>query len=707
MHLFFEDDGGFKAGTVLETLGAPEPTAFQVELPTGRRSKVKASHVLFKFAEPSPEDLLAQADAIARDIDVAFLHEVAPEDEFDAAALGAEYFGATPSPAQLAALLSCVHGAPMYFRRRGKGRYKPAPAAELTAALAGLERKRLAAEQQAALVEQLKQGVVPVEWRETPPGVPPRWLPRAAWLLFKPDKNSLEWKALDQAARESHTTPARLLLNAGAFVDARELHRAQFLVEWFPKGPHADIALPKAADAKLPLSDVRAFSIDDSETTEIDDAFSVRFIDENRVRVGVHIAAPGLSATPGDALDVLARKRMSTVYMPGEKITMLPDAIVNAYTLVEGGARPAVSLYADVDLASGECVASESRIERVPIEANLRHDVLDAVINEETLADTTTTFPFKAELQVLWRAAQFLSAQRERVRGKPEPRNRADFSFRVETIDGEERVRIEQRRRDAPLDRLVAEWMIFVNSAWGRRLDDAGVPCIYRTQTQWARPGSKQSSVRMTTVPAAHIGIGVTHYAWSSSPLRRYIDLVNQWQLLAVLRLQRPPFEKGSADLFAIIGAFDAAYAAYGDVQSRMERYWCLRWLAQEGAIGSGRRFTAMVLREERVRFAELPLVAPLAGIGHLAPGTKVEVDVLAVDDIDLTVECRLAVVHAEPVEAGESEDDTADGVGDESASVVDPERPAAPETEPLAEIPAPVDAASVHNATSTASGAR
>ena len=327
------------------------------------------------------------------------------------------------------------------------------------------------------------------------------------------------------------------------------------------------------------------------------------------------------------------------------------------------------------DLATGECLATRTTIERVPMAANLRHDQLDAVVTEASLADPQAEFPFKRELQTLWQLTAHLSAQREQVRGKPEPRNRTDYTFRIETVDGVERVRIEQRRRDAPLDRIVAEWMIFANSTWGRALSDAGIPGIYRTQTQFARPGARQSSVRMTTAPAAHIGLGVTHYAWSSSPLRRYVDLVNQWQLIAAVRRAddptvHPPFEKNSAELFAIIGAFDAAYSAYAEVQGNLERYWSLRWLAQEGLVGTGAHLPAVVLRNEAVRLSNVPIAARLGGIAHLAPGTHVEVDVLAIDEIDLSLELRLAAVHAEEAIEEEAIDEEAvDEAGNDDAA--------------------------------------
>ncbi|WP_085315110.1 RNB domain-containing ribonuclease [Derxia lacustris] len=665
MQVLFEEDGGFKAGAVLDAHGA-DATNYQVEMASGRRVKIKAANVVLKFDAPPADELLPAAQAMADEIDLDFLWEVAPQDEFDVAALGAEYFGGKLSPVQFAALLLRVHTAPMYFRRKGKGRYRPAPENELKAALASQEKKRIAAEKQAELARELIEGRLPPGWAAEP-GQDPA-LARAAFLLFKPDKNGMEWKALDAAAHDSHQQPEKLLLKAGAFASVKDLHRGRFLVEWFPRGTgFGNFELPTAAvdaAASLPVADVQAFSIDDSQTTEIDDALSVQWLAGGTVRVGVHIAAPGLAIRPGDALDAIARKRLSTVYTPGEKITMLPDALVQVFTLGEGTARPALSIYGDFDPESGECLATRTVVERVPIAANLRHDQLDALITEQTLVDDDTEFPFKRELRMLARLGDRLASDREQIRGKPEPRNRTDFNFRVVVgDDGAERIVIDQRKRDAPLDRIVAEWMIFANSNWGRLLDEAGVPGIYRVQTHWARPGARQSAVRMQTHAAQHIGIGVKHYAWSSSPLRRYVDLVNQWQILAVARGEPVPFPKNSAELFAIIGAFDAAYAAYASVQSALERYWCLRWLAQEGCIGGGKRLDAVVLRNENVRLAALPLVLSLAGIGHLPPGTRVEVDVIAVDEAALTVEGRLAAVHEEaaPADVEALEDDLPD----------------------------------------------
>jgi exoribonuclease II len=138
MHVFFEDDGAFKAGSVL----VDNDTSLQVEAASGKRLKIKAANVLLRFADPSPSALLAEAHALAAALDPNFLWEVSGNGEFSFNDLAIDYYGRLPRPAESAALALCLHASPMHFYKKGKGRYKGAPADALKAALAGVERKR-------------------------------------------------------------------------------------------------------------------------------------------------------------------------------------------------------------------------------------------------------------------------------------------------------------------------------------------------------------------------------------------------------------------------------------------------------------------------------------------------------------------------------------------------------------------------------------
>lgn len=633
MFVLFEDAGKFLAGRVLSETDA----SAQVELESGKRVKVKAAHVLLRFEKPQPAELLREAQQVAEGIELDLAWEFAPEEEFGFADLAREYFSAQAGLAQQAAALLRLFEAPHYFRRAGKGRFRKAPAEIVQQALAAIEKKKQVQAQIEAWAAELGAGSCPPAIRE-----------QLYRILFKPDKNAPEYKAVVEASRNTHTAPLALLQKAGAITSPYQFHWKRFLLEYFPKGTgFPPLAAPAIKD-ELPLAPVQAFSVDDSSTTEIDDALSVQGLGGDTITVGIHIAAPALAIATGTPLDQLARQRLSTVYMPGHKITMLPDDVVQAYTLLEGRDCPAVSLYVQFDAATLAVRSSETRLERVPVAVNLRHDQLDAHLTEGWLEDAALVADdvpapaarFRAELSFLFRLAKHLKAQREVARGKPESFSRPDYNFRVPDAGedgpaGDEAVEITVRRRGAPLDLMVSEAMILANSTWGQWLSDIGVPGIYRSQASLA-PGVK---VRMGTKAAPHAGLGVKCYAWSTSPLRRYTDLVNQWQIIAAARHGRTaalaaPFKPKDAELFSIISAFDAAYAAYNGHQAGMERFWTLRYILQQGI----RELEATVFKEGLARADTLPLVLPVLGAADLPRGSRVRLKLGEIDLITLDV---------------------------------------------------------------------
>lgn len=632
MNLLFDDDGNFKTGTVLSATDS----SLQVETASGKRTKVRASHVLLRFEAPAPSAMLAQAQQQAEQIDIDFLWECAPQQEFGFEVMAREYFGHAPSAVEAAAILLRLHGAPVYFHRKGRGRFRPAPPETVKQALAALERRRRQEAQKQLLVEQLKAG-------ELPPAI----AALGVALLVKPDKNGIEYKALEQAASELQLSPLRLLLARGAIASPYRWHRDSFLALIFPGGTGFADDLPRPAPpGDLPLAPAAAFSIDDSATTEIDDAFSAQFLD-GRVRVGIHIAAPAIAIARGDALDQVARNRLSTVYAPGLKITMLPEPWVAAFSLTAGRDASVLSLYVDIERDSLRVLGCETRLERIRIDSNLRHDLLDEQVTEVHVAAGTLDVPHGRELLVLWHFARSLLAAREQTRGKPEPVGRIDYTFVLDGEDERARVTVRPRRRGAPLDLIVAELMILANSHWGGWLAELKRAGVYRSQSL-DRVGGRwlPGRVRMSTSPAPHQGLGVAQYSWCTSPLRRYVDLVNQQQLIAAVRGGPAPWASNDAELFAVVSAFDAAYASYAEFQERLERYWCLRWLKQQGLS----RIGGTVLKPDLLRLDDLPLVTRVAGLPLLERGQRVELDIIGIDEVDLTVELRLNRVLPESV---------------------------------------------------------
>jgi len=622
MYVLFEESGAFKCGTVLMDNDA----SLQVENTHGKRVKLKRNHVLMQFDSPTAAELLPRAEAESESLEVEFLWEVCGEDEFDFAEFAEEYFGHTPSTIEAAAVLLRLHSAPIHFHRKGRGRFRKAPQEILEAALAGLEKKR----QQAEAIDRMRDTLL--ERR-----LPAEFDGMVAQLLYRPDRNRLEAKALEAACVDSGLSAARLMLECGALGSSYDFHYGRFLFDFFPEGEAFPDIPPPVAPNDLPVADVRAFSIDDATTTEIDDAFSVTPREGGGWRVGIHIAAPGLGMTRGSALDEIARARLSTVYMPGNKITMLPDSMVEVFTLQAGRTCPAVSLYLDLnnDLS---VVSQETVLERIPVAANLRHHDLEPVFNDDTLLNGGPDFPWKQELVLLWELATIMEAGR----GKPATnQTQTDYAFAVDwnvmTEDGPGAASVSPRLRGSPLDKLVAELMIVANATWGKRLDEAGIPGIYRVQG-----GGK---VRMATVAAPHEGLGVDCYAWSSSPLRRYVDMVNQWQLISVLRGEDPVFPPKSPDLMEVVRDFDIAYSAYAEFQRHMERYWCIRALRQR----DDANITARVMRENVVRIDDMPFVFKVGGMPLQVPGAHVALEIKDSDLIDVDLRARFISVLSEP----------------------------------------------------------
>ena len=626
-YALFDESGTFRAATIQ----ADQNTTLQVELPGGKRQKLKAAQILLRFKDPSPAQLLPTAEPMAAEMDPAFLWECAPETDFGFTDLAADYFGRTPSAIESTALLLAMQNAPLYFHRRGKGMFRRAPPEILKAALAGAEKKRLQAEAIERMVAQLVAG-----------SLPPELIDQVDALLVQPDRNRPEVKAFEAACEQTKESPAALLLRCGAFPDAYHWHFRRFAAERFPKGIGFPELPEPAAVGNLPLADVQAVSIDDASTTEIDDALSVTRLPGIGWRIGIHIAAPGLGILPGSAHDAVARARLSTVYMPGHKITMLPDDLVARFTLAEGKACPALSLYVNVS-DDFEILSHESRVERVPIAANLRlHEIEPHMDLDRLNAGDIPECAHGDTLRTLWRFACACAGRR----GKPSAQaGLHDYHYQIDGPLHDKTsgaildpaacsVHIEARKRGSPVDMLVAELMILANATWGQLLADKGVPGLYR--------GQVAGKVRMTTSAIPHEGLGVACYAWSTSPLRRYSDLINQWQLIAALSDKPAPFAPRSAELFAAMRDFDLTYAGYADFQRRMERYWCLRWLQQTGT----EHVEGTLMRNApNVRVDGLPLVVQVPSAPELPPGSRMSLTLGTPDLLELSVHSRFESV--------------------------------------------------------------
>ncbi len=583
MNIFYEESGQFKVAAIVQKNDA----TYQVDTQHGKRTKVKANNVFAEF-DGDMAAFLENAQAQAADIDTDLLWEVCGEEEFSAEAIAEEYYGHAPIKTELAATLIALYAAPMYFYKKAKGVFKAAPEETLKQALAAIERKKQQDTQIDAWAEALKRGEIPSEIAAD-----------LKTILHAPDKQSLTYKAFTKAADALKTSAYELAKKTGGITSIPQYLQDGFEIKYFPKGTgFPDLPLPEMPD--LPKADVTAFSIDDESTTEVDDALSLTDLGNGTKRIGIHIAAPSLAIKPGDKMEKNIMERLSTVYFPGGKITMLPENWIAAFSLDAGAYRPAVSIYFDVD---GEFNVGEPtcKIEAVNIAENLRIQTIEPHFNAETGLDEAGEMMFNHHQDLIW-FYQFAVAL-QKARGKYEPDRAPQYDYSIE-LDEEGKVSVVRRERGSPIDMLVSEMMILANSTWAQMLHDNDLPGLFRVQ-----PAGK---VRMSTKSEPHIGMGVQHYGWFTSPLRRAADYINQKQLLSLIDdTAEPLFQQSDAELFAALRDFDTAYAAYADFQRQMEAYWSLVYLQQQGT----NELTATILKEDLVRIEGLPLVTRTTGI--------------------------------------------------------------------------------------------
>lgn len=640
MNVIFEEGGQFRVARVLSETEAN----YQIELSTGKRSKVKRNNVIFEFAkEPCPiADILPKAQELADEIDAAFLWEFASQEDFKVEDLALDYYGHEPEIIEKLALLLQLHASPIYFHRRGKGQYRAAPPEILEAALAAVEKKRLQEEQQTKWTESLVNFELPEEMAAD-----------AKTFLTEPNKNTLQWKAFENALSRSGLNIKEMLLKLGVYKNELAITLAGFLEKHFPKGYETpELPLPKLPE--LPLAEIEAYSIDNDFTTEIDDAFSVKHLEDETYQFGVHIAAPALVVTKDSELDLAARKRMSTIYLPGQKITMQGENLIEAFSLNAGEVKPCISLYIVANLESGEIISNESKVESIKVKENLRLSMFDdELLTATNLADESVAIPYDFLIRPLWRLTRHLSAKRDEVRGYPETNKGHEFSFILhgDWQDQDAEIELVQRRRDLPIDMLIGEMMIYTNVLWAGTLSHLKVPGIFRTQ-QFGR--AKQSS---HAIP--HQTMGVPQYAWMTSPLRRYVDLLNQQQLISAIQhgVSAPlvaPYKNKDVDLLVVMTSFDALNQQWRNFQDTVERFWALRWLQQQGI----EEAEATVIRDSLVRLNIAPLTLLVDGLPEYERGTVIKIKIEAINLLKLNTESQFLEFIAEPTVNGNKDED-------------------------------------------------
>lgn len=360
--------------------------------------------------------------------------------------------------------------------------------------------------------------------------------------------------------------------------------------------PHAaEIERQRGAVAEAARAPVRAdyISIDAPTTRDIDDAFVLDAAGEDRHTLSIALACPPLAYAFATPLDADVFDRATSVYIPEGTAYMLPETLAtDLYSLDAGAPRPALVVRVELD-GAGNVLSRDLAVEWIEVAENIAY---------ETAEERITAEPDSA-LATMHRLAEALRQRRvERgavVVDRPEP------IIRLEGEGAETTVEITQRVETPASQLVVSELMILANESAALWAVERSLPLLFRTQEQalpeeaagvWTDPVSIQQMVKhfgptiLEAEPRPHRGLGLSAYAPITSPLRRYVDLVNVGQLHHVLTTGEPRF---TADqLSSMLARLSSRLEAVGQVQRYRPRYWKLEYIRQH----KGEPFEALVV---------------------------------------------------------------------------------------------------------------
>jgi exoribonuclease-2 len=328
--------------------------------------------------------------------------------------------------------------------------------------------------------------------------------------------------------------------------------------------------------------DTAAVTIDDEDTIEVDDALSCEPLADGGLRVRVHIALVADYVAKHGAMDQEAAARATTVYLPEATIRMLPDRIAcDAASLVAGQVRHVLTT--DIRLsAAGEIAGYSIYPSRIRIAGRLSYDECDALLAADSQSAQAVAMHRLHDAAVKLREGRRSAGALLVHRREPKIKVSASGEIEVTLID-----------TMSPSRQMVAEFMVLSNYVAARWAADHRVPIIYRVQPGMGGEVAVQRP-RLSLHPEFHAGVGLDYYAQLSSPIRRYMDLVLQRQLLA--GLAEPPSVAYQADeLLAVLANAEAAEAEGKELERRAKRYWILRYL-QRNAVGQP--LEALALRD-------------------------------------------------------------------------------------------------------------
>lgn len=521
---------------------------------------------------------------LSQTIDVELLWETAREiGTCEVKALAELFFSGEITLEHQAALWQALIIDGLYFKLRGKN-WEVRPAAQIEELK--LQRKREAEKKQFAQVAEtwLKQAI---EAETIDLNEENRYLFERLECWMRGDKDKELEPLLHTLAAAENQVPRGLVFDllqkAGRIPN--DADRDVIVAGLKPEFSQPILEAARATQAWMPdfsrkIYDL-AFSIDDDDTREIDDALHIDR-DQHGWHVLVGIADPAAVIQRGDALDREAMRRSTTVYLPTCTVLMLPEHIsCDIASLTATTVRSSILLQAKIDF-SGNILESKISREAVRVHQRLSYDEADQLLNEKQ-GDTAQRL---VELKQL---ADILLKQR--LEKGALQFNRSEYKIKVKNG----KITVDLIDRNSPSRQLVAEMMILVNHLAAKYAQRNQVPLIFRTQEAPVEPISPHmmqdplafQKVRkfirpssLSLQPAQHSGLGLSVYTQFSSPLRRFADLVMQRQLDAHLKGKTLPYDQ--QELFQVLATAEQAAREARNLENDCKKRWFMKYLKQE-----------------------------------------------------------------------------------------------------------------------------
>lgn len=568
-----------------------------------KQEKVGSSKVLFELQTPlSPEATHAEIQALvgaavsererlAEEFDLQDLWELLIEEGEEAWSL-ADMAGLVRDDAEEPAVLSGLYRALLAdrtFFNRKQEEFLPKPREVVEETLTRIEveaeravEREVVGEWVRAIWQKRFQGKAP--YPDEAPEAARRFLHQVRELALQgPDapraKDTLRLlKELNITRRDAAFT---LMVRAGRWSEDENLllHQNRTPMEFSPELEEAARESAATIDqvlsepGRLDLTQEPTCTIDDAFTTEIDDALS--FVHTERGwRIGIHIADASAFVLPGTELDREAAERATAIYLPEQKIRMIPEVLGDTVcSLKAGERRPAFSFLVDFD-QDFQLLDSRFASSVIQVDERLTYQQAD-----ELLAGDCRWAPILA------------AARAHRDHRKSLGAITVPFPRSMVRVEGEEII-VEREDPNSISQLLVSEMMILANRLAAQYFVDHGIPAVFRSQQPPEGEIPPEEELDAPTLyvirrqfrrgemgpdPAPHAGLGLEQYTQVTSPIRRYVDLLMQRQLKSHLAEGSPRYDQDQLNDRTVF--VKQATTLADQMERNRKAYWTLKLL--------------------------------------------------------------------------------------------------------------------------------